>query len=305
MGGTGKTPVTEYLIRLLKTNYKVAALSRGYGRKTRGLRLLNEEDVASTAGDEPVQLYRKFGKDIQVVVSEDRTLAIPALLNEVSHADVVILDDAFQHRRINPDLNILLTKFDSPFFKDWLFPAGWLRESRTGAKRADVIIFTKCPPLIDSTEIQSLKKQVLKYSGNIPVFFTRYLYHVPVPFGSRKELGRRVVLVTGIAHSDFLRRHCMQDYHLINHLKFSDHHEYSLADVRSIISNLADSETCLLTTEKDMIRLSRYSQESVIKNYPWFYLPVEIEFLEGKSHFDELIKSKALQKFSTGQDCEK
>lgn len=302
MGGTGKTPVTEYLIKLLKSNYKVAALSRGYGRKTRGLRILNEIDGASSAGDEPVQLYRKFGKDIHVIVSEDRTLAIQALINEVSQADIVILDDAFQHRRISPDLNILLTKFDSPFFKDMLFPAGWLRESRIGARRADVIVFTKCPPSIDQKEIQLLKQQVVKYSGDIPVFFTRYRYHLPVSFGNRKELGRRIILVTGIAHSDFLRRHCMIDYHLINHLKFSDHHEYSLADVQSIVSNLIDSDTCLLTTEKDMVRLSRYSQDSVINSNPWFYLPVEIEFLEGGSKFDELITTKASKKLSSAEN---
>ena len=299
MGGTGKTPVTEYLIRLLKSEYKVAALSRGYGRKTKGLRLLNDADVAATAGDEPVQLFRKFGKEIHVIVSEDRILAIPTLLkDEVTHSDIVILDDAFQHRRISPDLNILLTKFDSPFYDDFLFPSGWLRESRIGAKRADVILFTKCPSTISPEQIQTLTQKVLKYSGDVPVFFTRYRYHSPISFGNGNKLGVKIILVTGIAHSDILRRHCSADYEVLNHLKFPDHHNYSLADIHYIVNHLKDQETILLTTEKDMVRLSRFSNEPVIAEKPWYYLPVEIEFLDGSHEFDRLIKSKAEKKLN-------
>ena len=299
MGGTGKTPATEYLIRLLKQNYKVAVLSRGYGRETKGLRLLKNTDVAETAGDEPVQLFRKFGDEIHVVVSEDRVLAIPALLNEVSHADVVILDDAFQHRRINPDLSILLTKFDAPFFKDFIFPAGWLRESRIGAKRADVVLVTKCPGTLESHEIESYSIRIKKYAGQIPVFFTRYGYQPPVPFGKAKSICANIILVTGIAHSDFLKRQCMTDYRVVRHLKFSDHHNYTILDIQRIIGYLSDHQTSLLTTEKDMIRLTRFSQHSEITDYPWFYLPVEIEFLHGGNEFNQLIKAKVEEKISS------
>ena len=299
MGGTGKTPVTEYLIRLLKDSHKVAALSRGYGRKTKGLRMLDKADEAVTAGDEPVQLFRKFGNDIHVVVSEDRTLAIPTLLNQVSHADVVILDDSFQHRRIKPDLNILLTKYESPFFSDLIFPMGWLRESRIGARRADVLVVTKCPASVTDEDIKAFILKAQKYAGQVPIFFTRYRYDKPVAFGNRPTIGRKIILVTGIAHSDFLLRHCREDFSVLHHYRFSDHYNYSLQDIREIITAVTDPDVCLLTTEKDMIRLSAFSHEQLISAQPWFYLPVEIEFLSAGTEFDSIVRTKVKAKLES------
>ena len=174
MGGSGKTPVTEYLIRLLSGSWLVASLSRGYGRTTSGFRLLNDSDTARTAGDEPFQIHRKFGGRVTVAVSEDRSLAIPELLNLDTPPQVVIMDDAFQHRKVIPDLNILLTRFAEPFFSDRIFPAGWLREARTGARRADVILFTKCPDTLSQASQLDLISKVKQYAGMVPVFFTRY-----------------------------------------------------------------------------------------------------------------------------------
>ena len=299
MGGTGKTPVTEYLIRLLKDSHKVAALSRGYGRKTKGLRMLDQADVAVTAGDEPVQLFRKFGGDIHVVVSEDRALAIPTLLNQVSHADVVILDDSFQHRRIKPDLNILLTKYESPFFSDLIFPMGWLRESRIGARRADVLVVTKCPYSVTEEDRKAFIQKAQKYTGQVPTFFTRYRYNKPVAFGNRPDLGKKILLVTGIAHSDFLLRHCKEDFTVLHHYRFNDHHNYSLQEIQEIIGAVSGPDVCLLTTEKDMVRLSAFSHEPVIHAQPWFYLPVEIEFLTAGTEFDSLVRTKVKAKLDS------
>ena len=301
MGGTGKTPVTEYLIRLLKSDYSVASLSRGYGRKTKGLRLLSNEDNATTAGDEPVQLYRKFGGEINVVVSEDRILAIPTLLNEDSQPEVVILDDAYQHRRIRTDLNILLTKFEAPFFTDYLFPVGWLRESRKGARRADVLIITKCPTLLDHEQIIQITERARKYTGNIPIFFTRYRYSSPVSFGNQSSISKNIILITGIAQSSLLLNHCRQDFNVLQHFRFRDHHEYSLEDIRQIIQSISGRECSLLTTEKDMIRLSAFSSDQLISAQPWFYLPVEVEFLENGSEFDKLIIDKIKNKLNTNE----
>lgn len=302
MGGTGKTPVTEYLVQLLKSEFIVASLSRGYGRKTKGLRILTDMDSAVTAGDEPVQLFRKFGKEINVVVSEDRILAIPALMNEVSHADIVILDDAFQHRRLRTDLSILLTKFEAPFFNDFLFPVGWLRESRTGARRADVLIITKCPSGIDAEIMTQISNKSSKYTGDIPIFFTRYRYNNPVPFGNRNTISRTIILVTGIAQSDLLLRHCKDCFNVIHHFRFSDHHEYTLSDLREISHSLSNEDCSLLTTEKDMVRLSAFSTDRLIGELPWFYLPVEIEFLDREAEFRSLIKEKVRLKLDTNAD---
>ena len=145
MGGTGKTPMVEYLIRLLKADYKLATLSRGYRRKTRGYRMANAEDNAITIGDEPFQYYRKFGNEISVCVGEERVIAIPSAIMENEDIELFLLDDAYQHRKVARDFNILLSDYNQPFYTDYILPTGDLREPRKGAKRADCVIVTKCP----------------------------------------------------------------------------------------------------------------------------------------------------------------
>lgn len=304
MGGTGKTPVTEYLVRLLKSDFRVASLSRGYGRRTKGLRFLSDADSALTAGDEPVQLYRKFGKEINVVVSEDRILAIPTLLNnEDSQPSVVVMDDAFQHRRIRTDLNILLTKFEDPFFDDFLFPAGWLRESRAGARRADVLLVTKCPSTLDSNQMALITDKARKYTGDIPVFYTRYRYSTPVSFGNHNTISKNIILITGIAQSSLLLRHCKQDFNVIQHFRFPDHHKFTMSELYEIIQKASGLDCSLLTTEKDMIRLSEYSSDQLIVGQPWFYLPIEVEFLERGEEFNSLVINKVRSKLNQEHDA--
>lgn len=171
VGGTGKSPMVEYLVRLLKGQYKVATLSRGYGRKTKGFILASEQSTAASIGDEPMQFYRKFGAEVAVAVGEERAIAIPEILFHHSDTEVIILDDAFQHRKVGRDLNILLTAYHSPFFKDHVLPAGRLREARKGAHRADIVVVTKCPPTLDEKDKTSFSQAIREYAQpDVPIF---------------------------------------------------------------------------------------------------------------------------------------
>ncbi|MFM7193435.1 MAG: tetraacyldisaccharide 4'-kinase [Bacteroidota bacterium] len=295
MGGSGKTPVTEYLIRLLAGQYSIAALSRGYGRRTRGFRILDAADGAETGGDEPVQIKRKFGAGIKVVVSEDRSLAIPELLNSDHAPEVIIMDDAFQHRRVTPDLSILLTRFSEPFFKDRIFPAGWLREARSGAKRADLVMFTKCPEGLSLAQMDDYAQRARGYSGDLPVFFTDYRYCDPISFGNQTAIGKKVLLVTGIANSGFMLDYIRRTYSVVRHIRLPDHHRFQRKEIDSIIQSAGQEGSSLLTTEKDMVRLVSPEFERAIANAPWFYLPVEIRFLRDREEFDKLVLDKLNQ----------
>jgi tetraacyldisaccharide 4'-kinase len=174
VGGSGKTPTVEYLIRLLKDKYVLATLSRGYRRTTKGFRLADQNDNYLSIGDEPFQYYSKFGHQVSVAVGEDRALAIPSILLERDNTQVILLDDAYQHRTVKPDLNILLTEFKKPFTSDYVLPSGRLRESRNGARRADIVLVTKCPEYVDASVQERLAQEIRKYSGpEVPVFFTR------------------------------------------------------------------------------------------------------------------------------------
>ncbi|MCL4162822.1 UNVERIFIED_CONTAM: hypothetical protein GTU68_021639, partial [Idotea baltica] len=180
VGGTGKTPFVELLIRALESKYNIAVLSRGYKRKTKGFRLANENDNASSLGDEPFQYYVKYGKKSMVVVGEDRALAIQKIISHNPPNEIVILDDAYQHRRVKPQLNILLNDFNRPFYKDYVLPAGRLRESRKHANRADIIIVTKCPKGLNSMEMEGIERQIKRYSQpQVPIFFTGIKYLKP------------------------------------------------------------------------------------------------------------------------------
>ena len=165
VGGTGKTPHVEYLIRLLHSQYKVATLSRGYGRKTKGFILANDEATAESIGDEPLQFYKKFKNECVVSVGEERALAIPHILTEHPETQVVLLDDAYQHRAVTPSFNILLTDYNRLFYQDYPFPSGRLRERRKGAKRANAVIVTKCPDDLSSSAQQAIEQQIRKGEG--------------------------------------------------------------------------------------------------------------------------------------------
>jgi tetraacyldisaccharide 4'-kinase len=293
VGGSGKTPMVEYLIQLLASRYAVATLSRGYKRTTSGYRLAHQEDTALTIGDEPFQLYRKFKGRIKVVVGEDRVFAIPHILQDFPETKVIILDDAFQHRSVKPQLTVLVTEFSNPFYKDFVLPFGRLRESRSGARRADVVVVTKCNPNLSEDERTRMGSAILRYAGEKPVFFSSIQYGIPRSFGSSGQLSKNVILVSGIARSASLRDFCDTHYSLLKHFEFPDHHLYTRQDLE-MIEEFFKSQiqpASIITTEKDWARLSEPGLRPYCDRLPWFYVPIQQEFTEDGLKFDELVLS--------------
>jgi tetraacyldisaccharide 4'-kinase len=286
-GGSGKTPMIEYLIRLLSSNYHIATLSRGYGRTTRGIRFAGPADEASTIGDEPLQFYRKFAPSVKVVVGEERSLAIPTLLNEHPDVDLVLLDDAYQHRAIRPSFSILLSEYDRLFTHDHVLPAGDLREARKGAARADAIVITKCPE--HPTDEVNVVASVKKYAGEKPVFFSTIRYGTAVSFGIQASMSRKIVALTGIAHPEPFIAHLSQQFEIARVYRFADHHRYSVNEVSNIIRYASEQGASLVTTEKDMVRLADRQLSPMISKAACFYVPIETVFLKNGAEFDELV----------------
>lgn len=297
VGGTGKTPMVEYLIRLIADQYNAATLSRGYGRKSRGFRIATKEDTAATIGDEPLQIHNKFSDKVIVCVGEERALAIPNLMDEHPEIQTIVLDDAFQHRRVKPSLNILLTDYNRLFFKDYLLPSGRLRESRYGVKRADVIIVTKCPLAINGEEMMAIQKSITNYVSK-PIFFTSIRYGSPVSFGRKDaELKDNVVLLTGIANTLTLEKHVAKSFKTVEHLKFKDHHVYKLDDIKQIAAK-CKSECIVMTTEKDMVKMISPEFNDMINALPIFYLPIQTVFIKDGEDFDAIVLNHILERTS-------
>ena len=288
VGGTGKTPMIEHLIRLLSPTYQVATLSRGYGRRTKGIRIAGEKDDPSTVGDEPFQFHRKFHGKISVAVGEERALAIPYLIDERPDTHVILLDDAFQHRSVKPLFQVLLTDYSRLFHQDFLLPAGRLRESKNGARRADVVIVTKCPREISEEEMIEIEAGIKVYAQK-PVFFSTLRYNAVVPMGNGSELRDSVVLVTGIANARPLRQHIDGNFRMVRHFDFSDHHHYTIAEVKKITDVAIEHGAMVVTTEKDAVKLGSDAFRAIVDRTPFFYLPVEIEFLKNGKDFDEMV----------------
>jgi tetraacyldisaccharide 4'-kinase len=287
VGGSGKTPMVEYLVRLLGTRYKVAILSRGFGRKTHGFRIASDDDNATTLGDEPYQYYLKFGKDVSVCVGEERALAIPTILNERPFTQIILLDDAFQHRTVVPQFSILLTEFSRPFYSDFVLPFGRLREARTGASRADAIIVTKCSNLLNQEDVE---KRIRKYASQQPIYFSSIFYKEAVPFSIAHSVGKKVVLVSGIANSATLESFVAKNFQLQKHFRFNDHHFYTAGDLRKIQAFAHEQDVdSILTTEKDMVKLISPQLQGDLDKTKWFYLPVETSFLDRGADFDKLV----------------
>lgn len=290
VGGTGKTPHVEYLIRLLSSHFQLATLSRGYGRKTKGFLMADDKAVAEEIGDEPLQFYRKFRGNLIVTVGEKRVEALRKLIAQKPETEVVLLDDAFQHRPLKPDLNILLVDFNRPIYKDYPFPAGRLREKRHGAKRADIIIVTKCPLKLDSKGREEVKNGLKSYiNPESPVFFTSFAYDSPQS-ESGKIFTDDVLLLSGIANPEPFEQYAKEHFNVHEHLIFGDHHFFTENDVKQINTSFAaikSAQKCILTTEKDMMRLK--SVNGIDKDL-LFFLPIKTFFLnEEGEKFDELI----------------
>ncbi len=281
LGGTGKTPQIEYLIRLLSEKYEhIAVVSRGYKRKTKGIILADEKSTPEQIGDEPYQIYQKF-QNILVAVSKKRVPAIKRLLNLDNSPNIILLDDAFQHRSIKASLNILLTEYARPFYKDFILPVGNLRECRSGAKRADIIIVSKCPNDLSKNEQEKIKNKIKNYTA-AKVFFSYIKYDEKV-LGKNKQLSMnklseyKILLVTGIANPDKLYEFLSKKNINFESLKYGDHHFFKPSDIREIkkkFKQIDAKQKIVLTTEKDFVRLKEHL------DLPLYYIPIETEFIE-------------------------
>jgi tetraacyldisaccharide 4'-kinase len=300
VGGTGKTPHTEYLVNLLRKQFIVTTISRGYKRKTKGYQEVQVDSLASAIGDEPLQIKTKFS-DIQVIVDEKRVHAIKKI--QVQDAaelpDVILLDDGFQHRSVSPGINILLIDFNRPIDKDQLLPVGRLREARWQMRRANMIIYTKCPQ-----EISPITRRIIMKDVNLRpyqnLFFTTMVYQPLTPVFPDSAIDTpklasdavSVLLVTGIANPEHLRKYLSNFSDDISDLKFPDHHNFNTSNIQQIEQKFAamgSENKIIITTEKDSMRLKDMDLSSELKEH-LFYIPLKIKFLdsEGKN-FDEKI----------------
>jgi tetraacyldisaccharide 4'-kinase len=298
LGGTGKTPCVAYLVHLLQRKAPIIVLSRGYKRKTRGFRIAQPHDTALTIGDEPFQLYRHFSsqKNVKIAVSEDRAQGITQLLAIFPNTQAILLDDGFQHRKVKPSLNILLTEFGNPFFTDYVVPAGRLREPRKAAQRADVIMVTKCPDVLPEATKHIFKQRIYPYCRDekVPIFFTHISYHIPRPLWPTQQpvFSKNILLITGIANPQPLVHYVSQHYNLIQHTAFRDHHIFTNQDVKNILATFEAvpyQAKCILTTEKDSVRFRQPALQSWLQGVPIFYLPISMELLEDEKKFKHLI----------------
>lgn len=303
VGGTGKTPHVEYLIQLfLGRGAKVAMLSRGYGRETKGVIIpaLGDTKIdAKVIGDEPMQIYSKFGDKITVAVGEKRALAIPAIMEYMADTEVIILDDAYQHQAVKRDINILLTDYSRPFYDDYVLPMGRLREKRIGAKRADVVIVTKCDDDLSIDERGKIERQIRYYTRlGTPIFFTAFRYGQAVRYYQKRYNSQMlpnqasIILLTGIANTVSLVSYLEKQYRIVKHFEFADHFVYDENTVNQVIKKYVEInqlQSCfILTTEKDSVKLSAFAH--LWLDIPIFYLPIEVYFLENEETFIDLIK---------------
>ncbi len=327
VGGTGKTPHVEFLVRFFLDNkdknihekYQINVLSRGYGRKTKGFLLANNDTSATTIGDEPQQYFEKFGEKINVVVCENRVLGANLIENLLQKSNqnlhqkqnLIILDDAFQHRAIGRNVNILLTDYKRLFYDDFPFPVGRLREQRKNAQRSDFVIVSKCPADISKDEMNEIQTHIQVYAGVAkPVFFTKIIYGNPTNLISNLEenfietpernKNFNLILLSGIAQpqlfEDFCKEIFSQKHTISKHFIFPDHHEYTQKNINEIayfVKNLEEKNTQnikILTTEKDAVKLRKLLPQRLENIF--YYLPIMVDFIEKKEKFLQLLVNK-------------
>ncbi len=279
VGGTGKSPMIEYLIRLLKDDYKVAVLSRGYKRTSKGFQLATNRSTVAEIGDEPMQFYKKF-EDVIVAVDAKRVNGIQQLKALENPPDVILLDDAFQHRKVQGGFNILLTPHYNLYIDDSMLPSGDLRENIKGAKRADVILVTKCPDDIDENEQFEITKK-LNIELTQTAFFTKigydeFVYSKEDKIKLTDLKNYEIILVTGIAKTSPLTSFLNTKQLKFKHLEYKDHHNFTERDLEKIYqkhTKIVDKKKLILTTEKDYVRTFEVAKEKV------YYLPIKTEFL--------------------------
>jgi tetraacyldisaccharide 4'-kinase len=285
VGGTGKSPMVEFLIRSLKDRFEIAILSRGYKRKTRGYALADGAATALDIGDEPMQFHSKF-PEVTIAVGEERMVAIPQLLHDRPGTQAIILDDAFQHRAVRAGMNLLLTDYSNLFTRDWYLPSGDLRDAPGSYRRADMIIVTKCREELDAEE----RMKIISEISPLPhqqVFFSTIRYGHPYHITSREKRqvnGKmEVLLVTGIANPAPLKKWLNEKSRAYYELSYSDHHIFTIDDLNSIkrrFDGISARNKIILTTEKDAVRLIKFRQE--LESWPIYVLPIEPRFLFGE-----------------------
>jgi tetraacyldisaccharide 4'-kinase len=300
-GGTGKTPHVEYLVRLLKDEFNVAVLSRGYKRKTRHFIMAGPDSGVLDIGDEPVQIKQKF-PDVHVAVDRKRVNGVQQLMTKIPDLDVILLDDAYQHRRIKPGLSILLIDFNRPITGDRLLPVGRLREKAYGKRRANIILVTKCPDRLKPIDRRLIVKDLSLYAFQ-HLYFTRLGYMEPVPvfidaspetsMSEIKATRPAILMVAGIANPRIFKRHLRSISTRITEMIFPDHHSFSQRDINQIIqayNDMQGEERFIFTTEKDAMRLRKFANTDLEIKNRLFYIPIVTEFLnEDHENFNNQI----------------
>ena len=294
VGGTGKTPHTEYLVKLLKDKFRTIVLSRGYGRCSKGYIMSDKNSTMKMIGDEPFQIKNKF-KEIDVAVCEKRVIGIENIISSIKDAGVILLDDAFQHRYVKAGLNVLLIDTVRPIWNDCILPFGRLRESACGIKRADIVIMTKCEGI--SVEQCGMFRNYIKRIKDIPVFFSSMKYGELYPLSGteRKRIvnGSNVLLVTGIARPEPLKKEIERQGAIVSLLRYADHHNFNSDDFREISRRyvaLKGSNRLIVTTEKDATRIVQNPEVPAIIKENIHVMPIDIEILnEEKEMFNKII----------------
>lgn len=293
VGGTGKTPFVEMLIEFIQPYYNVAVLSRGYKRKTTGYVAVQPFHTSKDVGDEPLMIKLKY-PNVQVVVGEERVIAIPKLISEQPQTQVILLDDAFQHQSVRPDINILLTTYDKPFYKDKILPLGTLREFESGKNRANIIVVTKCPKDLSEQEQQEITSNI-KPNLQQKLFFSTidygFAYNILNPM-DRLSFSKNdaQLLITGIANADLLKQHVEDNSKDVVHFSFADHHQFEQYELENIIKHYP-TFTKWMTTEKDGVRLALHKNWLINHNISVYCLPIKTRLI-GKNiqEFNSTIK---------------
>jgi len=318
VGGTGKTPTTEFLIKNLTSEYKVAILSRGYKRKTKGFILANEKSTVDDIGDEPFQIKQKF-PEIIVAVDENRSRGIKKLQEIKPEIDLIILDDAFQHRKVTPGFSILLLDYTQPFLEDHYLPYGRLRDSIKEAHRANTILVTKAPRNIKPIEMRILAANVslkpyqtlyfssINYKNLLPVYNNA---NKPISINEINNNKLSIILVSGIGNIAPVLSFCEKQSNKLIHIKFEDHHKYTEKNISDIIkkyNSLEDQNKIIITTEKDAVKIKNIICENETVKNNFYYCPIEIEILNNECDDfkqqikDYIIKDKEQHRFLTSK----
>lgn len=289
MGGTGKTPLVDYIVQhFLLQNKQLATLSRGYGRASHGPRIVSNDSSASEVGDEPRMYKQKYGNQLLVAVAEKRKAGVELILNTEAKTEIIVLDDAFQHRAIKAGFSILVTEYHRPFSKDFIVPAGNLREAKFGRHRADAVLVSKCPELTAADKERF--KTALRMKGK-PIFFARIAYGKLQSFAQNTahDSLKNVLLVTGIGNPEPLYAH-LANYYRVELLEFRDHHAFSAKDIRAIhekFDTFASRDKIIVTTEKDYMRIG--TMEEIVSHVEhWFYQPIRIQ-IDEEEKFNRLL----------------